>query len=67
MYIYLEKLNTMYTTFKNMDLQKTRENFEIRAALFHLINEMEQYLLVKRSFKGIYKQNNRNEKLVSED
>ena len=65
--IYLEKLNTMYTTFKNMDLPKTRENFEIRAALFHFINEMEQYLLVKQSFKGIYKQNNKNEKLVSED
>jgi uncharacterized membrane protein YgaE (UPF0421/DUF939 family) len=54
-HIYLEKLNNMYSTFKNMDLPETREDFEIRAALFHFINEMEQYLLVKQSFKGIYK------------
>lgn len=64
--IYLEKLNKMYIEFEKMELPKTREEFEIRAALFHFINEMEQYLLIKRSFKGIHKQNDRNENLVSE-
>lgn len=64
--IHLEKLHKMFTTFKNMDLPKTREDFEIRAALFHVINEMEQYLLIKQSFKGIYKQNKRKGRLVSE-
>lgn len=64
--IYLEKLNEMHLAFEEMELPKTREEFEIRAALFHFINEMKQYLLIKRSFKGINTQNNRNENLVSE-
>lgn len=31
----------------------TREEFEARAALFHLLGEMEQYLVIKSYFKGI--------------
>ncbi len=64
--IYLEKLNKMHMAFEKMELPKTREEFEVRAALFHFINEMKQYLLIKQSFKGIEQQNNKNENLVSE-
>ncbi|WP_428909030.1 aromatic acid exporter family protein [Niallia sp. Krafla_26] len=64
--INLEKLNNMRLSFENMELPKTREEFAIRAALFHFLNEMEQYLLIKRSFKGIYKQNDMNKTPVGE-
>jgi uncharacterized membrane protein YgaE (UPF0421/DUF939 family) len=50
---YLEKLYRMRTEFEGMELPKTREEFEARAALLHFVNEMEQYLLLKRSFKGL--------------
>lgn len=50
---YLEKLLRMRTEFENMELPKTREEFEARAALLHFVNEMEQFLLLKRSFKGL--------------
>lgn len=55
-HIYLEKLKEMHRVFENMDLPKTRSEFEIRAALFHFIKEMEQYLLIKQNFKGIKRQ-----------
>ena len=50
---YLERLMRMKTEFENMELPKTREEFEARAALLHFVNEMEQFLLLKRSFKGL--------------
>ncbi|KIY21992.1 MULTISPECIES: aromatic acid exporter family protein [Mesobacillus] len=50
---YLEKLLRMRAEFENMELPKTREEFEARAALLHFVNEMEQFLLLKRSFKGM--------------
>ncbi|CAM3990001.1 aromatic acid exporter family protein [Mesobacillus thioparans] len=50
---YLEKLLRMKAEFENMELPKTREEFEARAALLHFVNEMEQFLLLKRSFKGM--------------
>ena len=50
---YLEKLLRMKAEFENMELPKTREEFETRAALLHFVNEMEQFLLLKRSFKGL--------------
>ncbi|SEM87913.1 Uncharacterized membrane protein YgaE, UPF0421/DUF939 family [Mesobacillus persicus] len=50
---YLEKLYRLRTEFVDMELPNTREEFEARAALLHFVNEMEQYLLLKRSFKGL--------------
>lgn len=50
---HLEKLMRMKTEFENMELPQTREEFEARAALLHFVNEMEQFLLLKRSFKGL--------------
>lgn len=59
---YLEKLMRMKSEFENMELPKTREEFEARAALLHFVNEMEQFLLLKRSFKGLYTNGKRDEK-----
>lgn len=58
---YLEKLMRMRAEFENMELPRTREEFEARAALHHFVNEMEQFLLLKRSFKGL-RINSANEK-----
>lgn len=43
----LEKLKLQY---KNMDLPKTREEFENRAQLLNLLNDMEDFLNIKRNF-----------------
>ncbi|KAF0818477.1 MULTISPECIES: aromatic acid exporter family protein [unclassified Cytobacillus] len=50
---FLEKLYRMRVSFENMELPKTREEFEARAALLHFVKEMEQYLIIKSSFRGI--------------
>ena len=52
-HIYLEKLREMKKIFEEMELPKTREEFEVRAALLQLVNEMNDYLIIKSSFKGI--------------
>ncbi|MBC5628907.1 aromatic acid exporter family protein [Clostridium sp. NSJ-6] len=43
----LEKLKLQY---KNMELPKTREEFENRAQLLNLLNDMEDFLNIKRNF-----------------
>ena len=52
-FIYLDKLREMKNEFEGMDLPKTREEFETRAALLQLVKEMNSYLIIKSSFKGI--------------
>lgn len=59
---FLEKLMRMKAEFENMELPKTREEFETRAALLHFVNEMEQFLLLKRSFKGLKTSENGHKK-----
>jgi len=49
--IYLKQIQDMKQTFKESELPETREEFESRASLFTLLNEIEQYLIIKRSFK----------------
>ena len=51
--LYLKKLYDMKLIFENMDMPKTREEFETRAALFQFTREMEEYLQLKQSFRGI--------------
>jgi uncharacterized membrane protein YgaE (UPF0421/DUF939 family) len=41
----------MKKEFEEMQLPKTREEFEVRAALLQLVKEMNQYLIIKSSFK----------------
>ncbi|MGI8316218.1 aromatic acid exporter family protein [Halobacillus mangrovi] len=49
--IYLKKLKELKEEFRQTRLPQSREEFEVRASLFHLLNEIEQYLIIKRSFK----------------
>ncbi|MCP8616793.1 aromatic acid exporter family protein [Salirhabdus salicampi] len=49
--LYLNELKEMKEHFRNEELPVTREEFEARASLFTLLNEIEQYLILKRSFK----------------
>ncbi|MDF9760654.1 uncharacterized membrane protein YgaE (UPF0421/DUF939 family) [Peribacillus simplex] len=61
--LYLKKLEEMEMHFRGMELPQTREEFESRAALLQLMKEMERYLLLKHSFKGLPKlANNRMKK-----
>ncbi|MDP4163813.1 MAG: aromatic acid exporter family protein [Bacillota bacterium] len=53
--IFIEKLKVMKVEFEAMELPKTREEFETRAALVQLIKEVDHYLLLKSSFKGMKK------------
>ena len=52
-YVFLDKLYEMKTSFKNMELPKTRMEFEARAALFQFVREMEEYLWIKSSTKEL--------------
>jgi len=53
--LYLKKLEEMEIHFRGMALPHTREEFESRASLLQLMKEMESYLLLKHSFKGLPK------------
>ncbi|WP_019154429.1 aromatic acid exporter family protein [Robertmurraya massiliosenegalensis] len=48
---FLENLLEMREEFQSMELPQTREEFEVRASLLQLTKEMEQYLMLKNSFK----------------
>ncbi len=50
-HIYLRKLKEMNKEFENMELPKTREEFEVRAGFIQLGKEMNQYLIIKSNFK----------------
>ncbi|MGE8204445.1 aromatic acid exporter family protein [Heyndrickxia sp. NPDC080065] len=47
----LKKLYSMREQINQMDLPKTREEFEARASLFQFMREIEQYLTIKSNFK----------------
>lgn len=53
--IYIIKLMNMKAEFETSVLPKTRQEFEARAALLLVVNEMERYLILKSSFKGLEK------------
>src|SRR5699024_10116120 len=44
----LRELENLHISFRQTDLPKTREEFEVRAKLFYLIFEMENYLMMKK-------------------
>lgn len=48
---YLKRLYELQDEFKQMDLPKSRDEFEIRSALFEVVKEIEQYLIIKRHFR----------------
>ena len=43
-------LEILRNEFKKMELPKSREEFESRAQLLQFLNDMEEFLLIKRSF-----------------
>lgn len=47
-HISLKKLDECWDLIKKTDLPKTREEFETRANLFYLMNEIETYLRIKK-------------------
>ncbi|MFD1018637.1 aromatic acid exporter family protein [Thalassobacillus hwangdonensis] len=49
--LYLKQIKELREGFRESELPTTREEFEARASLYTLLNEMEQYLIIKRSFK----------------
>src|SRR5699024_3650870 len=46
--ISLKELEELYASFRETELPKIREEFEVRANLFYLIFEMENYLNIKK-------------------
>jgi uncharacterized membrane protein YgaE (UPF0421/DUF939 family) len=56
---YLKALDELRERFKDTPLPQDRQEFENRAALLHFINELEQYLLIKRRFDPKVKSDNR--------
>lgn len=46
----LHELESLRIQFKEMDLPKSREEFESRAQLLQFLNDMEEFLLIKRNF-----------------
>ncbi|MFG6118560.1 MULTISPECIES: aromatic acid exporter family protein [Thalassobacillus] len=49
--IYLKQIQELRKEFREDQLPESRQEFEVRASLFNLLNEIEQYLIIKRSFK----------------
>lgn len=52
---HLKELETQRVKMKELELPKTRREFETRASLFHLMNEMEYYLKMKINHYNINK------------
>ena len=50
----ISRLQILKEEFKNMELPKSREEFENRAMLFQYLNDLEDYLNIKREFKEKY-------------
>lgn len=50
---YLKQLDQIRKQLRETPLPKDNEEFEIRASLFHLLNEMERYLFIKKKFHAI--------------
>ena len=51
----INKLDFIRTYYKNMDLPKNRTEFENRALLFQFLNDLEDFLVIKREFKELFK------------
>lgn len=47
----IEKLNVLREEYKSMELPKNRDEFENRALLLQFLNDLEDFLMLKREFK----------------
>ncbi|MGN0144212.1 MAG: aromatic acid exporter family protein [Clostridium sp.] len=52
--LLINELNTLKNEYKKMDLPKNRDEFENRALLLQFLNDLEDFLLLKKSFKEYY-------------
>ncbi|MER1990755.1 MAG: aromatic acid exporter family protein, partial [Solibacillus isronensis] len=50
---FLEKLDKVKEEFAKMPLPNDHETFLAMAALYQFIEEMDEYLVIKQSFKGM--------------
>lgn len=58
----LEELKKLRSIFKEMELPKSREEFENRAQLIQFLNDLEEFLIIKRDFSKTYNFN-KNKKI----
>lgn len=63
-HIYLEELEELRENFRNSLLPQTREEFETRASLFHFVNEMRRYLVIKQNLLKEWEELNKKDKRV---
>lgn len=47
----IQKINTLKEDYKKMDLPKNRDEFENRALLLQFLNDLEDFLMIKKDFK----------------
>ncbi|AWK49608.1 hypothetical protein DIC82_00210 [Clostridium beijerinckii] len=47
----IDKLNLLRKDYKDMELPKNRNEFENRALLFQFLNDLEDFLIIKKEFK----------------
>jgi len=51
----IKKLTSLREYYKMMELPKSRNEFENRALLFQFLNDLEDFLTIKKQFKDIFK------------
>ena len=54
----INKLNLLRKEYQNMELPKNRTEFENRALLFQFLNDLEDFLTIKKEFKQLFKNEN---------
>ncbi|MGC5325980.1 aromatic acid exporter family protein [Brevibacillus sp. SYSU BS000544] len=64
-HFYLDKLHVMRDQIRKSPLPLTREEFETRASLYYLLNEIERYLLIKYQYKKQGTSNETNKSLAN--
>lgn len=63
----IDKLNLLRKDYANMELPKNRNEFENRALLFQFLNDLEDFLVIKRDFKKSVNINNKNTNTNADD
>ena len=53
----IHKINELKKDYKNMNLPKNRDEFENRALLFQFLNDLEDFLIIKKEFKEGFEKN----------
>ena len=48
----IDKLNLLRDEYKLMELPINRDEFENRALLFQFLNDLEEFLIIKKEFKS---------------